>query len=224
MNTQNPNASMTARGRVTPGKRHVSNIQRAPLRCLLGLLIPCLCPAVFAEKIGWHDQMILHAGDGVDLRNQSQAKASGVVLMGSTAVPDANTGGVSETINFAQHTMDVARSLSVNASVSLRGSTFGGNVTAGFIGSHRFSANAIDFVFTATRDFGDAYFPNTGGFSPDFNAIVAELRRTYSGAELHDAITRIFGTHVVAGTRSSAMVSVIFSFDYGSSSQAQQFS
>lgn len=181
-----------------------------------------LCSCCFAEKVGWHDQMSLHAGDGVDLKNQQEARARTVVLMGSEAIPDPNTGDASETVTFAQHAFDLVSSLSVNANVTLRTTSFEGNAGVGFIKNHKFSGNSLEFVFTATRNFGDAYFPINGGFSSDFNSEVSKLRQAYSGLALHQEITKMFGTHVVAGRRSAAMVSVIFSFDYGSASLAQQ--
>jgi hypothetical protein len=199
-------------------KRTCSRLGTAALFILvLGLSRP-----VQAVKVGWHDQMYLQAGDGVDLKRQWEPLSSPVILStNGTVLP--NTGGQNESVTFAQHTDDMVKSLLVNSSVSLDSLVFSGSVGVNFFNRQTFDANDLTFVFTANRDFGDTLYPFVD-FSPDFKATVAGLQKSQQGESLHSAITTRYGTHYVHGYQSAAMVSVIYSFHFNSSSIRQQMS
>ena len=185
------------------------------------ILFLCLCLPAWAVKVGWHDQMYLQLGDGVDLKRQ-QEPLSSPVIMGTNAVV-LNTGGQSESVTFAQHTYDMIRSLSANGSVSLNSLVFNGSVGVSFFDQQSFDANDLTFVYTATRDFGDTIW-QVADFTPDFKAVAANLRLAQLGEPMHAALTSRFGTHYVHGYQSAAVVSVAYSFHYDSASIRKQLS
>ncbi len=186
------------------------------------MLFLCLCLPAWAVKVGWHDQMYLQLGNGVDLKRQ-QEPLSSPAIMGANATTNLNSGGQTESVTFAQHTYDMVKSFSANSSVSLNSLVFSGSVGVSIFDQQTFDANDLTFVFTATRDFGDTIYP-VADFTPDFKAVVANLQSTQQGESMHAALTSRFGTHYVHGYQSAATVSVIYSFHYNSASIRQQLS
>ena len=122
--------------------------------------------------VGWHDQMYLQLGDGVDLKRQQEPQPQ-IVIMDTNAATVLNTGSQSETVTFAQHTYDMVQSLAVNSSVSLNYLVFSGSVDVNFFSRQTFDANDLKFVFTATKNFGDTIY-SVADFTPDFKSVAAQ--------------------------------------------------
>jgi len=173
-----------------------------------------------AIEVGWHDHMYLQLGDGVALNQQKEPKSLSLVLMTSPTTTN-NNGSFTETVTFAQHTYDMIKSLSVNASVSLDSLTFSGDVNVGFFGKQTFDANDLRFVYTAIKNYGTTVY-SAVDFSPTNKSLIAGFQKNLQGAALHSDITTALGTHYVRGYESAAIVSVVYSFHYASASVKQQ--
>jgi hypothetical protein len=166
--------------------------------------------------------MYLQLGDGVALNHQQDPKSLRLVLLTSPTTTN-NTGSFTETVTFAQHTYDMIKTLSVNASASLDALTFSGDIDVGFFGMQTFGANDLRFVYTAIKNYGTTVY-SAVDFSPTNKSLIAGFQKNLQGAALHSAITTALGTHYVRGYESAAIVSVVYSFHYASASVKQQTS
>ena len=175
-----------------------------------------------AETIGWHDGFGGAVGLGLDVRNQSITQPRVAIFDTANVPPYSGTGQQSINVRFAQHTLDMTKSFSLNANVSLSFEIFSGDIGFNFTDSQSFSQNTLTFVFDCTRDFGNTS-PAFLRLDPDFTNVVSILKQQgLSGAALHQRITDLFGSHVVYGHQGSAKVVVVYQFDYASSSFARQ--
>jgi hypothetical protein len=180
------------------------------------LWLPLLAQQVL---VGWHDHMYLQPGDGVQLNRQQEPAFPGLLIMSPSAPRKISGGG--ESIAFAQHTYNLISKLNANSSVSLNGLAFNGDVSVSFFGRQTFNANDLVFIDTITENLYETDFTPLS-FSSNFWAQVGGYQKYLQDALLYSAITSTFGTHYVAGYRSQAMVSVLYSFHYASSSVRQQ--
>jgi hypothetical protein len=189
---------------------------------ILGLLF---CSRIHAQEltVGWHDHMYLRPGDGVRLNQQEEPVFPGLVVMPANGTSTGNTGDQQTDVSFAQHTYDMLKRLSANASVSLRYASFRGDANFSYFGRQTFNANDLTFIVTINKNFGTTRF-QAQNLAPDFLSRSAALRGKLSGAELYKALTDVFGTHYVAGHQSSAMAAVLYSFHYASASTRQRIS
>src|SRR5260370_39180482 len=154
---------------------------------LLHLLVLCLMHNAFADSVGWHDHFGGDVGLGLDLRNQSLTKPRVAVFDTTNVPPYSGTGQQSIDVFFVQHTLDMVKSFSLNANVSLPYEIYSGSLGVTFADSQTFSQNNLTFVFDCTRDFGNTS-PAFLQLDPDFTNVVNMLKQTYSGGALHQAI------------------------------------
>src|SRR5207247_1248193 len=86
-----------------------------------------------ADAVGWHDKFGGDAGLGLDLRNQTITKPR-VALFGADNLPQYDgTGEQSLNIYFAQHRLNMLKSFSLNANVSMQYAMFSGSAGFNFI-------------------------------------------------------------------------------------------
>lgn len=197
-----------------------SNISKTCLWAIFGILL-LQTPSAPALVVGWYPGMYLNVGDGVDPDQLNQPVAPGAVITSPNGTY-LNTGYQSEIITFAQNTYDLVNTLSVNASVSLDYLVGGADVSTSFFGSQTFDANDVHFVFTKTRNFGTTnYTPIC--FAPSYQDLIASNQLDWQGEALHSENTRGLGTYYVSGIQKAAMISVLYTFHFASSSVKQQF-
>src|SRR5258707_15666381 len=93
---------------------------KRPLRSKIFLLpiALLLCAVTWkapADSVGWHDSFGGDVGLGLDLRNQSITQPP-VALFDTTNLPPySGSGQQSINVFFAQHTLDMTKSFSLNA-------------------------------------------------------------------------------------------------------------
>lgn len=210
---------------IIAGLNPINNMKRpSKIRVISTIALAALClwqsPSTRAIEVGWHDNMYLQPGDGVQLNDQKEPASVGLVLLTNPTTTN-NTGSFTESVSFAQHTYDMVKALSVNSSVSLDSLMFSGDVSVSFVGKQTFDANDLIFVYTATKDFGTTVYSPVD-FSPTNKALIASFQNKLSGAALDAAITSALGSYYVRGYDSAAIVSVVYTFHYAAASLKQQ--
>jgi hypothetical protein len=221
-----PHPNRTASGSYRSPICLVAQIMQPILKisgCILiffGLLSPVTAQEI---TVGWHDHMYLRPGDGVRLNQQEEPVFPGLIIMPENGTSAGNTGDQQTDVSFAQHTHDMLKKLSANASVSLRYASFRGDANFSFFGRQTFNANDLTFVVTISKNFGTTRFAPLA-LSPDFSSRAATYGQKLSGPDLYQALTDVFGTHYVAGYQSSAMASILYTFHYASASTRQRIS
>lgn len=156
----------------------------------------------------------MELGHGTDLRNQDIRKPA-VAVMASNPSPDPSTGGAEINVRFVQHQFDLAKSFSLNSSLSAKNKMVGARVGFDMVDNFKASGNTVTFVFECNRNFGDRVY-NVTGLDPDFVATVNEFKKSLSGAALHKAITERYGTHFISGQQKAAKVVLIYTLTYES--------
>ena len=188
---------------------------------MITLLIGVLTSPTQAQFIGWHPQLPLVLGSGVDIHHQKSVRQSPVILSATPAgIIPPNSSPVD--ITYAQHNLDIAKSLNLNASVSVDSLVASGSVGFSLADSSTFSQNTVNFVYSSKRDFGTPLYAPvafTSAFTNDLNT----WKQTLSGDELKKAITDKYGTHFVSGVHTMARVSALYTFEYASQSTAQSY-
>jgi hypothetical protein len=179
-------------------------------------------PRLYGETVGWHPTFGGDIGLGLNVHDQRLTEPR--VATFDTNAPYSNTGSQSINVSFVQHTLEMSQSASLNANVSLSYGAFNGKVGFSYADSQTFSGNKLSFVFDCTRDYGNVT-PAFQSLDPNFTNEVARLKQQgLSGAALHQAITDLYGTHVVYGFQRASKVLVTYQFDYSSSSIARSMS
>jgi hypothetical protein len=179
-------------------------------------------PSLFGETVGWHPTFGGDIGLGLNIHDQRLTEPR--VATFDTNAPYSNTGSQSINVRFVQHTLEMSQSASLNANVSLSFGAFNGKVGFSYADSQTFSGNKLSFVFDCTRDYGNVT-PAFQRFDPSFTNDVARLKQQgLSGVALHQAVTDLYGTHVVYGFQRASKVLVTYQFDYGSESVAHSMS
>lgn len=203
-----------------PSSKRCNGIPSISRAVVAGILLCLVVKPASAILVGWHDSMSLLLGDGVRLNHQDEPATTGLVILTNPVVTGVGQYN-SENVTFSQHTYSMVKSLYANGSVSLNALIFQGDAGIAFFGKHTFSANDIVFVYTRTKDFGTTTYSPVD-FSPTGKSIIAGFQKTLQGAALDSAITQALGTHYVRGYDSAAMVAVVYTFHFASSSFRQQ--
>jgi uncharacterized protein DUF11 len=189
----------------------------------LPLILLVLETTALADSVGWHPQFGGDIGRGLDLKNETTTKPP-VAIFDTTHIPPyTGTGQQSISVVFSQTTLDMASSFSLNSDISLYDTVFSGSIGFSFADQQSFSQNTLNFVYDSTRDFGNTSLTFLG-LDPNFTNVVNGLKQTLSGDALQQAITSLYGTHVIYGYQSSARVVVDYQFQYSSASIARQTS
>lgn len=177
---------------------------------------------VAAESIGWHPDVTLELGRGVDLRNQDVIKPI-VATFHRSDGSASEQGQSSISARFVSHSADLAKSFSLNASVSAKNLTYEGDLGVEFLRTTQFSQNSVSFVYDCKRT-GPNELREVQRPSAQFFEDVDELKKTRSGEALHRAIVDRFGSHFVTGVQQGVHVSILYSLNYESSFTANQAS
>lgn len=204
-------------------------------KLLLTLLGFCIATTALSQSIiNWHPNLVPvfpptnGIASGIDVNLQSglrgNAKAYAAVMGASpVAIAPGDPSGVD--VAFTQHQLDVAKSLSLNLSVSVDSFVASGSVGVSSVDNRNYSQNVLNFTYNAKRDYGTTRFAATGYTANFFNDVMFwKTNNGLSGEGLRRAIVQKYGTHYVSGFQSVIRVGVIYSFQYASQSIAQSFS
>jgi len=164
--------------------------------------------------------MSLTWGQGFDMRLQYKSMPSVATM--DTAPIITGGGDASVAISFAQHKFDLARSFSLNSSVSAKYFTADGTVHFGMVDNQTINQNTLNFTYVCRRNFGITRYMPTG-LSAMLTNYVNSRRDKMSCTALQQAVAENFGTHFVSGVRKEAQVIAIYTFSFDSQSRAQSW-
>jgi hypothetical protein len=181
-------------------------------------LLSCI-PAGHAEIIGWHPILKgIYEGRGVDIGNQQELKPEVAIL--DTVPTQTDNGGTSVQMTYAQHQFDLAKSFSLNSSISVKSCVFTGKIGVNIIDNEKLSQNTLCFAYSWQRDFGTKVY-RARGVTPDLVAWVKSQPTNLTGTALRKLVRDQYGTHFISGRQDVARVVVLYTFQYKSSSVAQ---
>ncbi len=173
-----------------------------------------------AEQIGWHPDLSLTWGQGLDMRLQGKILPLVATMSSSPIVTD--TGDASVAVTFAQSTFDLAKMFSLNSSISARYFVADGSVHFNMVDNQQISQNSLNFTYLCTRNFGVTRYAPVS-VSTMLQDYVASRRGKMSSAELQKVVAEQFGTHFVSGVRKEARVMATYSFSFGSQAVRQSY-
>src|SRR5205823_4457426 len=123
------------------------------LSAFLSSLFLCFAQSALAQEIGWHDNLTLIPGFGLDPRNPEITHP--VVQIDLNNSVSTGGGGSLISASFSQHQFDLVSRLNVNASYAVK-SYLGdsGSFHLSFLDDRRYTANTLNFVWEGSRNFG----------------------------------------------------------------------
>ncbi len=187
---------------------------------LSGLLQLTLLSPLHGETIGWHPDLTLEPGCGLEYRQQYLLKPRVALLDPSAATNYSGTGSASYSASFSQHQLDLVSRFSLNLNVSAKYGVYSGKVGFSYVDDTAYTGNTLNFVFECNRDYGFTRF-RPSALDSDFISEINRLRQTLRGQALQKAITERFGDYFISGYKSVGKVVVIYTFNFESQTTAR---
>jgi hypothetical protein len=179
-----------------------------------------LLSTLHAETIGWHPDLTLQPGYGLEYRQQYLLKPRVVILDSSATTDNSGIGSASYSASFSQHQLDLVSRFSLNLNVSAKYNVYSGKVGFSYVDDTSYTGNTLHFVFECNRDYGFTRFRPTAP-DPDFAGEISRMRQTLRGEALQKAITERFGDYFISGYKTVGKVVVIYSFHFESQTTAR---
>lgn len=180
---------------------------------LRGLFQLTLLLPLSAETIGWHPDLTLEPGHGLEYQQQYLLKPRVALLDPSATTNYSGTGSASYSASFSQHQLDLVSRFSLNLNVSAKYTVYSGKVGFSYVDHTAYTGNTLNFVFECNRNYGFTRFRATA-LDPDFTSEINRLRQMLREQALQKAITERFGDYFISGYKSVGKVVVIYTFNF----------